>query len=1180
MRLNTAITSGLAALGLTLCLSTQPALGLVTVTVQPTNQVVVVGSTVAFSAQAIPTSGEYITGYSWLMSSNGLNPFITIPGATNATCTLTNVQTTDSGYYFTKVTFNSGTNIGVTSVSPAVTLTVQDQARITAQPQGGLIRIAGTNVSFSVTALGAAPLSYQWRFNRTNLVNNGRITGANGNNLTLSALATTDSGSYDVVVTNIYTAVTSQVATLGVFIPVDISAPPQSATVIAGSNAVFSVTASGTEPISYQWQQGGMNLVNGGRISGATSNVLIIAATTTNDALNYTVTITNPVSALTSSVAALTVLVPPALTSATNATGRQGAAFNFTITATGTTPITFGVDSLPAGLSLEPTNGVISGIPTVSGVFALTVFATNAAMTTSGQLVLTFTAGAPGITSSLTAAGKQGQNFSYTIKGSNSPVTFSASGLPSGVNLNPATGVISGPPIVSGVFPVTIGVANPYGSDSKVLTLTIASALPVITSALTATWTEDQANFSYTIRASNTNSLTQYGASNLPLGLMVNPTNGVISGTPWEGGTFTVPIWAINAWGTGTTNLVLTVNYATIGGLAITDVTTTWSKPFLLNFAFSLRDGTDPTTSSPVVRPTSDLQVVCMEDGVPISTEAPLILESVMDSGTKQLKTFLVLDYTYSMYVVPGAIDAMQSAAELLINEEPPHAMFGIIEFNADYMAPQFITNSQTTTNNYFISDKTVLSQSIAGIQDNYVLGNYAGTRCWDAIYAALNQFGTNNPDEQRYLVAMTDGNDDSSLLNTTSDPMAAVNALVTLAQANHVAIYCVAFGNEINTNSLQVLTSQTGGHYYVASQTSDLASQFQKIQKDISSQYVLRWATLKRQIVPAFPVPGFQPSFQISYGGFTDSWNTAILYTNVTIIDDTQDPPVTNNFTTNEVSFPFNPPDWTNDVRIGSMRLVADADLGPQSIRLRATYVPRFVREIQLFYRPNYPCTATLDSTGTNEILSGWTMTETTDTNGLRTLTLVSSNPTNLLTSIPYAAFGDLVSFNFTYPESVTATQAFSIFTNDNTIYAAMQPSGQSFTNENFKSFVTSYPAAPPHGTPIPWLISCGFTTNFAAAELIATNGLPVWEDYLAGLNPRDPNSRFNVSTVFAPGQTPQILFSTVETRTYRVETATSLDSWSVLRDGIPGTGGDILFIDNRTLSGVNAVFYRVAVY
>ena len=170
MRLNIIIRSGLNALGLALCLSAQPALGLVTVTVQPGSQVVFAGSNAVFTAQATVTAGETITGYAWLMSTNGLSPFSTIPGATTATCTLTNVQPGDTGFYFARVTYNSGTNIGLTSVSGQVILTVPDQARITGQPQGGLIRIAGSNVSFSVSALGQAPLSYQWRLNRTNLV--------------------------------------------------------------------------------------------------------------------------------------------------------------------------------------------------------------------------------------------------------------------------------------------------------------------------------------------------------------------------------------------------------------------------------------------------------------------------------------------------------------------------------------------------------------------------------------------------------------------------------------------------------------------------------------------------------------------------------------------------------------------------------------------------------------------------------------------------------------------------------------------------------------------------------------------------------------------------------------------------------------------------------------------------
>ena len=151
MKSSTTYTSLLAAVGLLFGVSTQPALGLVTVNVQPGSQVAFVGSNVGFTAQVSATAGEIITGYTWLTSPNGLNPFTTVPGATTATCTLVNVQTNQTGSYFVRVTYNSGGSIGLTSVSSAVTLVVVDQARITAQPQGGLIRIVGDSASFSVS---------------------------------------------------------------------------------------------------------------------------------------------------------------------------------------------------------------------------------------------------------------------------------------------------------------------------------------------------------------------------------------------------------------------------------------------------------------------------------------------------------------------------------------------------------------------------------------------------------------------------------------------------------------------------------------------------------------------------------------------------------------------------------------------------------------------------------------------------------------------------------------------------------------------------------------------------------------------------------------------------------------------------------------------------------------------
>ena len=87
------------------------------------------------------------------------------------------------------------------------------------------------------------------------------------------------------------------------------------------------------------------------------------------------------------------------------------------------------------------------------------------------------------------------------------------------------------------------------------------------------------------------------------------------------------------------------------------------------------------------------------------------------------------------------------------------------------------------------------------------------------------------------------------------------------------------------------------------------------------------------------------------------------------------------------------------------------------------------------------------------------------------------------------------------------------------------------------------------------------------------------VWQDYLAGLDPVDTNSTFNTYYV-SSSQPPQISFNTVVGRNYSIEWAASLNgAWTVLRDGIPGTGGIVTYTDQRNLSTVNGMFYRVSV-
>jgi hypothetical protein len=94
-------------------------------------------------------------------------------------------------------------------------------------------------------------------------------------------------------------------------VPISVTAPANQ-TLCTGNDAVFTVTASGQEPLTYQWRKNGSNLSNGGRISGADTASLTVSAVVTGDAGNYDVVVTDAFSqSITSTAAALTVNTTP-----------------------------------------------------------------------------------------------------------------------------------------------------------------------------------------------------------------------------------------------------------------------------------------------------------------------------------------------------------------------------------------------------------------------------------------------------------------------------------------------------------------------------------------------------------------------------------------------------------------------------------------------------------------------------------------------------------------------------------------------------------------------------------------------------------------------------------------------------------------------------------------------------
>jgi hypothetical protein len=169
---------------------------------------------------------------------------------------------------------------------------------IAGQPTAQLV-CAGSSATFSVTVTNTAGIIYQWQ------KNGNPIPGATGSVYTIPVTATTDAGSYTVVLSSqcsSLTSVTSAAASLTVNAPVAISSQPTSQAICEHGTVTFSVSATGTG-IAYQW------LKNGTAITGATSSAFSISNIALGDAGSYTVLIsgTSPCGSLSSTAAVLTV---------------------------------------------------------------------------------------------------------------------------------------------------------------------------------------------------------------------------------------------------------------------------------------------------------------------------------------------------------------------------------------------------------------------------------------------------------------------------------------------------------------------------------------------------------------------------------------------------------------------------------------------------------------------------------------------------------------------------------------------------------------------------------------------------------------------------------------------------------------------------------------------------------
>jgi pectate lyase/pectin methylesterase-like acyl-CoA thioesterase len=259
---------------------------------QPISNTSTVGDGVTFSVDA---TGSPALSYQWFKDG------APIVGATGATLTRTGLQLSDAGFYSVKVS----NGVGSVSSAPAI-LTVRatpiaSPVMILAPPVSR-VAFAGDTVTFSVTARGTPPPSYQW------LKDGAPIPGATAPSLALTDVQLASSGSYSVVVANTFGSVASAPATLTVFTRGDlIDQQPQGRQANIGDTATFTVVAhgsGGTGPISYQWRK------NGADIPGATSSMLTLSNVQPADTGLYTVLVSSLTEATLSATAILTVTSP------------------------------------------------------------------------------------------------------------------------------------------------------------------------------------------------------------------------------------------------------------------------------------------------------------------------------------------------------------------------------------------------------------------------------------------------------------------------------------------------------------------------------------------------------------------------------------------------------------------------------------------------------------------------------------------------------------------------------------------------------------------------------------------------------------------------------------------------------------------------------------------------------
>ena len=306
-------------------------------------------------------------------------------------------------------------------------------------------------------------------------------------------------------------------------------------TVRGGKSSYTWTNDSGTIPAGLSMSPSGSSLYLKGTPSVAKTYTFRLKVKDANGKTatkDFTITIASPATA-------------PTITTSSLPAGKVGTAYSATLSASGTTPITWSATGLPVGLSCS-SEGKISGTPTKAGTFTFTAKASNSAGNDTKEFAVKITQTAVTGTIPVTITRRASYTGTPKASGGTSPYTWSISAgkLPDGLKINASTGKITGNPSKAGTFSFTVKAQDKNGSAStkeytvKVTQTTVKGDIP----------TTITRRASYTGTPKVSGGVSPYtwsiSAGKLPNGLKINASTGKITGNPSKAGTFSFTVKA------------------------------------------------------------------------------------------------------------------------------------------------------------------------------------------------------------------------------------------------------------------------------------------------------------------------------------------------------------------------------------------------------------------------------------------------------------------------------------------------------------------------------------------------------------------------------------------------------------------------------------------------------------